>query len=289
MHQLRLWGITRLEGDVGVQSDFGGVKPRQLLEMLATRQGEPMCKEVLAEGLWEGRPPSSFAATLESHISVVRRRLADSGVPRTALRTVHNGYVLTDEVRVDLTGIREALAASLHVRPEQAFEAVEAVAPWRLRDLLASSPYSSYATRVREEMRALLSAALRHAAEGALLAGATDRALLLARRAQAEDPVSDATQQVVLRALLALDARCDALRDYADFRRRLRDELGVEPSGTTQRIYLELLSRSVSDDATRQRLERRLLLRLLGQIPEERAAARAQRAPAQLVAARSSA
>ncbi|MGZ5400816.1 MAG: AfsR/SARP family transcriptional regulator [Nocardioides sp.] len=289
MHQLRLWGITRLEGETGVQSDFGGVKPRQLLEMLATRQDEPWCKDALAEGLWEGRPPSSFAATLESHISVARRHLAAGGVPRTALRTVHNGYVLTDLVQVDLTCVRDALGASLRLRPEKAFEAVEAVEAWRVRDLLASSPYSSHAIRVREEMRSLLSAALRHAAEGALLAGATDRALLLARRAQAEDPVSDATQQVVMRALLALDARCDALRDYADFRLRLREELGVEPSGTTQRIYLDLLTLSVRDDGTRQRLERSLLMRLLGQLPEDLTDARAHRPNVHLVAARSSA
>lgn len=282
MHQLRLWGITRIDGGHDVHSDFGGVKPRQLLEMLATQHGQPCSKDVLADVLWEGRPPLSYAATLESHISVVRRHLADSGLPRTVLRTVHNGYVLTDEVRVDLTETRLALAEALARPAEEVYAGVETAAPWRLRDLLASSPYASFAIEVREDMRGLLAASLRHASEGALAVGATDRALLLARRAQAEDPVSDATQQVVLRALMALDARCDALRDYAAFRRRLREELGVEPSGTTQRLYLDLLARSANDDLQRQRLERSLLLRLLGQVPEERRPSRS----APLLAAR---
>lgn len=278
MYQLRLWGITRITGDHGTDSDFGGIKPRQLLEMLAVQQDQPCSKDVLADALWEGRPPSSYAATLESHISVVRRHLVRAGVSRTALRTVNNGYVLTQEVEVDLADTRKALTRALTMSPETAFPAAEAIAPWRLRDLLASSPYASFAIEAREEMRRLLASALRHASEGALAAGATDRALLLARRAQAEDPVSDATQQVVLRALMALDARCEGLRDYADFRRRVREEMGVEPSGTTQRLYLELLARSVSDDVQRQSLERSLLLRLLEQIPEDLSAVRAARA-----------
>ncbi len=283
MQQIRLWGITRLDGEQGVHTDFGGVKPRQLLEMLATRQGQPVCKDVLADGLWEGRPPSTYSATLESHISVVRRHLAAQGFPRSTLRTVHNGYLLAEEVRVDLTETRATLVASLQAPADRAFEVVDALAPWQLRDLLASSPYASFAIDVREQVRGLLAAALRRAAQGALAVGATDRALLLARRAQAEDPVSDATQQVVLQALLALDARSDALRDYADFRIRLREELGVEPSSTNQGLYLDALGRIANDDAARQRVERRLLLRLLGQVPgPEPAFARAGIAAANL-------
>lgn len=273
MHTLRLWGITRIDGAHGLRSDFGGVKPRQLLEMLAVRQGEPCCKDALADALWEGRPPASYAATVESHVSVVRRHLVAEGVPRTALRTVHNGYVLTDEVEVDLVATRDSLTDALRAPASVAFATVEALAPPRMRDLLASSPYAAWAIEVREEMRGVVAAALRHASEGALAEGATDRALLLARRAQAEDPVSDATQQTLLRALLALDARCEVLREYANFRTRLRDELGVEPSGATQRIYLEVLSRSARDDTSRLRLERALLLRLLRDVPADRSPA----------------
>ncbi len=266
MHQVRLWGITRISGTRGERSDFGGVKPRQLLEMLALHQGEPCSKDVLAEVLWEGRPPLSYAATLESHVSVVRRRLVAEGLPRIALATVHNGYVLTEEVQVDVVATRDSLTEALRVPAPIAFAAIEALGPPRLRDLLASSPYASWAIEAREEMQTLVAAALRHACAGALEIGATDRALLLARRAQAEDPVSDATEQTLLRTLLSLDARCEVLQEYADFRRRVREELGVEPSGTTQQIYLQALAVTARDDAARTGLERSLLLRLLSEV-----------------------
>lgn len=266
MHQVRLWGITRIVGDRGERSDFGGVKPRQLLEVLALHQGEPCPKDALAEVLWEGRPPSSYAATVESHVSVVRRHLVVEGLPRTALATVHSGYVLTGEVTVDVVATRDSLTDALRVSAPAAFTTVEALGLPRMRDLLASSPYASWAIEAREEMQTLVAAALCHASAGALAIGATDRALLLARRAQAEDPVSDATQQTLLRALLALDARCEVLREYADFRRRLREELGVEPSSTTQRLYLDALATSARLDAARTGLERSLLLRLLREV-----------------------
>lgn len=267
MHQLRLWGITRLDGVGGLRSDFGGVKPRQLLEVLALRQGDPCSKDALADALWEGRPPASHAATIESHVSVVRRHLVQGGLPRTTLRTVPGGYLLGEEVAVDVVEVRAALLDSVKASPTVAFATVERIGPPRIRDLVASSPYAGYAIDAREEMRGLVATALRHASAGALHVGASERALLLARRAQAEDPVSDATQQAVMRALLALDARCEVLREYADFRRRLREELGVEPSATTQGLYLDALESSASGDAARWRFERELLLRLLGQTP----------------------
>lgn len=269
MHTLSLWGVTRLDGARGAQTDFGGVKPRQLLEVLAVRQGEPCDKDALADALWEGHPPSSYSGTVESHVSVLRRRLQAEGVPRTALRTVTGGYVLTDEIGVDLVRARDSLADALRAPASVAYATVGVIAPPPMRHLLASSPYAAWTIEAREEMRRLVAAAMRRASQGALERGVPDRALLLARRAQEEEPLSDATQQTLLRALIALDARCDALREYADFRRRLRSELGVEPSGTTQRIYLEVLSESAQADPTRSRLERTLLLRLLGDLPVE--------------------
>ena len=37
-------------------ADFSGVKPRQLLELIALGRGEPVRKAALAEQIWAGRP-----------------------------------------------------------------------------------------------------------------------------------------------------------------------------------------------------------------------------------------
>lgn len=272
MHQVRLWGITRVEGPGrAFRSNFGGIKPRQVLEALAVHHNRPVSKDVLAEALWEERPPASYAATLESYVAVLRRHLEGVGVPRRVVQTVNNGYVLTDEVSVDLTDVRETITQALNASSRAAFQIVtDALVPLRIGDLVASSPYARYAIGAREELKTGLAQSFRWAADGALEGGTPDRALGLARQAQALEPVSDAAEQVVMRALVQLDARSDALQEYANFRQRLRNELGVEPSPTTQSWYLRALAGGRTESESRDREELPLLLRLLAQVAPDR-------------------
>ena len=77
MIDIKLFGPTVISGAGSrlVGSDLGGSKPRQLLEMLALDLGAPVAKDLLAERLWDGRPPASYIATVESYVCSLRRRL----------------------------------------------------------------------------------------------------------------------------------------------------------------------------------------------------------------------
>ena len=77
MIDIKLFGPTVISGAGTrlVASDLGGSKPRQLLEMLALDLGTPIAKDLLAERLWDGRPPASYIATVESYVCSLRRRL----------------------------------------------------------------------------------------------------------------------------------------------------------------------------------------------------------------------
>src|SRR4051794_29625158 len=52
-------------------SDFAGVKPRQILELIALGRGEPVRKAVIAEHIWSGRPPRRWQVTLESYVALL--------------------------------------------------------------------------------------------------------------------------------------------------------------------------------------------------------------------------
>ncbi|MGD9796412.1 MAG: AAA family ATPase, partial [Acidimicrobiia bacterium] len=86
------------------ESSFGGHKPRTLLQYLVLARDMAVSKETLAEVLWPDKPPRATAATLESYISGLRKRLfVDKDLARRALSTSPGGYRLsTDEVTVDL-------------------------------------------------------------------------------------------------------------------------------------------------------------------------------------------
>ena len=63
------------EGTRWGASDLGGVKPKQILEMLLLRRGHSVAIDVLAEGLWPCKPPRDVPATLNTYVSVLRHHL----------------------------------------------------------------------------------------------------------------------------------------------------------------------------------------------------------------------
>jgi DNA-binding SARP family transcriptional activator len=114
MLHVRLFGTTRvLDGNrVLGPGDFGGLKPRRILEALALHRGHQVSKDRLVDVLWANRPPADHTATLESYVSVLRRRL-QPGTParHSAIRTVPRGYLLDPNIaRTDLDLFDELVA-----------------------------------------------------------------------------------------------------------------------------------------------------------------------------------
>lgn len=77
-------------------SDLGGVKPRQILEILLLHHGSPVRKTVLAEHLWNNRSPQNVLATLESYVSVLRRNLTRLSVAAGNLVVTGKGAYAID-------------------------------------------------------------------------------------------------------------------------------------------------------------------------------------------------
>jgi DNA-binding SARP family transcriptional activator len=66
-----------LAGDRRGPRDLGGVKPKQLLEILLLERERMVPKDRLADLLWGERLPQRVTATIESYVSVLRRALDD--------------------------------------------------------------------------------------------------------------------------------------------------------------------------------------------------------------------
>ena len=72
--------------------DFGGVKPKQLLEVLLLERGRLVPKDRIAELLWGTALPQRVAATVETYVAVLRRRLdARPGLARCLIATEPGG------------------------------------------------------------------------------------------------------------------------------------------------------------------------------------------------------
>jgi DNA-binding SARP family transcriptional activator len=242
--RITLFGPTRVERD-GAHWDaaaLGGVKQRQILELLATNLGTPVPKERLAERLWDGNPPSSYVATLESYVCVLRRRLGLGRGSLSALATTNKSYVLDPgQVTVDLVEVRSALECG-----------APADAEW--------------ADEERAKFSQLLATVCTTAARLALQGGYTQPALRLARTAVQQSYFSESARRELMRALWLSGERTQALVAYAELRARMLEELGVEPGTASQELYVEILKGSHTPE--QDKLEVTTLLRLLQQALE---------------------
>src|SRR4051812_4586880 len=151
---VRLFGTTTVVlPDGTTTTDLGGKKPRQVLEMLALSLGAPVSKDRLVEQLWEGNPPRTYMATLESYISLLRRRMGVGRGRDSALATTSNGYLLDPAlVSVDVVEFRGLVDPGLGTGPHAAQAALgdlDAAIRMVGGELLASEPYADWAAHER--------------------------------------------------------------------------------------------------------------------------------------------
>jgi SARP family transcriptional regulator, regulator of embCAB operon len=264
MLRITLFGSTRVErdGQHWHAAALGGVKQRQLLEMLATNLGTPVPKDRLAERLWDGQPPPSYVATLESYICVLRRRLGVEPGSLSALATTNKCYVLDPgQVEVDLVEVTSTLAS---MSPADVLSTLDGLPG----DLLASEPYAGWADAERDKFAQLVASVCTGSAHLALEAGCTASALRLAHTAVQQNYFSEAARRELMHALWLSGEGTQALAAYAELRARMLDDLGMEPGPVSQKLYLDILRGSEGQGREQDRLEVTTLIRLLRQALE---------------------
>jgi DNA-binding SARP family transcriptional activator len=83
-HDVDVAVVVRILGPVVIESSSGpcaalGPKPRMVLAVLAAHRGSVVSTDRLRDALWGDAQPPSASATLQSHVSRVRRLLAHHG------------------------------------------------------------------------------------------------------------------------------------------------------------------------------------------------------------------
>jgi len=230
-------------------SDFTGVKPRQILELIALGRGEPVRKAALAEHVWAGRPPARWQVTVESYVALLRRAL-QPGVPgrATVLCTTTGGYRLdVERVRLDLLEFDDLTRRAAGAAPERALPLWEAALRVAGGTLLAAEPYATWAVDARRAHEQVLHDAAVTAAETPLVLRLPERAVPLARRATEIDPLAEHGWQVLIRAQLAAGRRAEAAHAFHTCRAGLRRELGVEPDARTRELLAGVLADHPAD------------------------------------------
>jgi DNA-binding SARP family transcriptional activator/Tfp pilus assembly protein PilF len=226
----------------------GTTGQRAVLALLALAGGHPLSRAELVEALWRDAPPASAVNVIQTHVRHLRRMLEPdrtAHAPSTLLPAVGDGYALhVPGDQVDVQRFRRLTAAARAARQDddhvrEATLLGEALALWRaapLADIPFLADHPKIVALVEERW-----ATLGRYGEALVASGAAAQAVPVLEEAAAGQPLDEAAQVRLIQAYRAAGRRAKAFDAYHDARRRLADELGVDPGPELVASYTDLL------------------------------------------------
>ena len=215
----------------GVLVQPAGRRERVVLAVLACAVGRVVRDDRLVEALWADDPPRSATGTLQAVVSRLRSTVGQrQGGPRVIER-VGDGYRLTlPGEQVDGECFEQELERARRGRDEGAYTLLEvALARWRgdaLGDAASSVVLGPAAARLNE----LRLVAVEEQIELGLRLGRHVPLIPRLEQLVADHPLRERFTALLMTALYRAGRQTDALRAFTRTRKKLIDELGLQPS-----------------------------------------------------------
>jgi DNA-binding SARP family transcriptional activator/WD40 repeat protein len=218
----------------GQETSIGGPRQRRLLAMLLIHHDDVVSVDRLVDAVFAGEPTDAARTTMRSYIARIRRVVgADS--PTVALVTKPPGYSLRIETDVfDVSAFEARLEAGR--RQHATGDASLAVATLRsVLDLWAGDAYAEFADEEwafaeAQRLEELRLVALEWLVEAELACGRAAESVALLDQLVSDHPLREAFRSLQMLGLYRAGRQVDALRAFRDYRGKLRDEVGLEPS-----------------------------------------------------------
>lgn len=247
----------RVLGPIEVAADgrriaIGAGKQRALLALLLMNANAAVSVDRTIDALWNGRPPATAAKVVQVLISQLRKALAAGG--GECIATVGGGYMLrlepgqTDIDRFEglLDTGRAELAGG---RPHDAERALSAALDvWR-GEAYADVAYEDFARDETARLDERRLDAVEERFEAMLANRRHVDAVSGLEKEVAQHPLRERLIGLWMVALHRCGRRAEALAAYDQARRRLADELGIEPGERLQRLYAAMLESDEADSS----------------------------------------
>ncbi|NRQ34616.1 AAA family ATPase [Nonomuraea sp. NN258] len=233
--------------------DLGSARQRAVIARLVAAGGHVISTDRFIDDLWQGQPPPKALAALQVYVSNLRRVLEPERPPRAPARVIVSappGYRLSlpDEAvdawrlpgLIDAAGaaLKQGAGATAHDLLDQALELWKGPAYGEFTESWTAPEISRL-----NELRLI---ALEYRAEAALLLGRHAEAVPELRRHANAHPLRENAVRLLALAHYRAGSQAEALAVLRNARRKLADELGVDPGPALRALEQDILRQSES-------------------------------------------
>jgi DNA-binding SARP family transcriptional activator/DNA-binding beta-propeller fold protein YncE len=229
---------------------LGPPKQRVVLGTLLLHANEVVSTERLVDELWGERPPPSAPKVIQGYVSQLRKAMGEAGAG-SVIKTRAPGYVasVADE-EIDADRFQRLVAqARSHREEDDARVALatydRALGCWR-GAAFADVPFESFGRSESERLEELRVAALAERIDCELELGRHERVVAGLEPLVTEHPLRERFRAQLMLALYRSGRQADALAAYQEARRRLVEELGIEPGPELRALEQAILRQDAS-------------------------------------------
>ncbi len=224
--QVAILGPLEVRDDEGQLVVISGARLRDLIARLALAGGRPVSTSALAEAVWDDEPPADLANALQTLVSRARRAL---GGPRAIEQSAAGYRLVISPEDVDAFRFERLLGEG---RTE------EAMRLWRGTALADAGKFAwPHAQRLQQlQLDATVARLASQVADGQAAGSAAELEVLVR-----EHPLHEKLAGLLMLALAQTGRQAEALAAYETVRRRLADDLGIDPGAELRSVHLEVL------------------------------------------------
>jgi YVTN family beta-propeller protein len=224
---------------------LGGPQQRAVLAILILHANEVVSRDRLIEGLWGERPPKSAGHILESYVSRLRQALGANAHAAELVTKTHGYSLQADAEQLDVHRFetlvaegRKQLAAGEPAAAARSLQGALGLFRGPPLDDLAFFPFAQTQVQRLEELRL---SALQERIEAELESGRDGDLVAELSMLADEHPFVERFHGQLMLALYRGGRQAEALDIYRRLRRRLVDELGIEPGARLRELEQAIL------------------------------------------------
>jgi predicted ATPase/class 3 adenylate cyclase/DNA-binding SARP family transcriptional activator len=244
-------GPLEVFAEDGVRRDPGASRQRRLLLALLVWRGEPVSLDRLAELVWpETDLPRDPVGALRTYVTRLRGLLEPEQVgrePHVIVGGTDHYTLRLDGHELDATGFERDLARGIDAVTDDPVTALRcldsALARWRGPALMEVAD-EHWAMPEAVRLNELRLAALEHRFGCLIETGGHHEAVGELERHVLQNPLRERPHGLLMVGLDRSGRAAEATEVFRDFRDRLAEETGLEPSADLQRLHQRLLTAS---------------------------------------------